>query len=466
MTHPRKWGSPKHSDLKRQVAKQPSGSEHKTKATPARHLALEVLAQIRKRDAYAQPLIDAQVRNADIPQEERDFAALLIQGVLACLGELDCIIDRAVTQGTRVRPKMRDAFRISVYELIFLHKESYCVVSQGVELARSIDPYAAGFANKTLRTITRFGADFPFGDPGSDLEALAHQEAFPLWLADRLVADLGWSQATEFMTASNLPAPLFVIELVQGTVHCVVPAELPVWLPRIEAGECIIADASVQEVVLRALPPALPVSPAGHVAAPTAPTGLPFLEVGSGRGTKTVLLQHNALRLHGQQMPLFALDLHAFKQDILQERIKAYRLETVTPLVGDATRLEGIVATGQLPRLFGAALIDAPCSGTGTLRRRPEIRWRLAPEKVTAMAAQGLAMLKEVACHIGPGGQVVYSTCSVLNEENEQVVEAFLASKEGDAFALEPEGQPFRPPLVPGSPDAHFAARLVRRQVP
>jgi 16S rRNA (cytosine967-C5)-methyltransferase len=343
-----------------------------------------------------------------------------------------------------------------------LHKEPHIAVDQGVELVRDFAPRATGFANKVLREITKLRQDFPFGDPSREIGALAHQLAFPLWLAERLVTDLGFDVAAGSMAASNTPAPVFIADLVCDATVTVVPSELPAWMERIEAGECIIADASSQKVATLATPPAsIAPSPASASVAPV----LPFLEVGSGRGTKTVLLQHNALRVHGVQPPLFALDLHAFKREILQERIRRYHLENVTAVVGDATRLDELIEQGKLPQTFSAALIDAPCSGTGTLRRHPEIRWRLAPEDVTAMAAQGLAMLKAVARHLAPGGFVLYSTCSVLCEENEQVVEAFLASEEGAGFRMDPiEGAPcLRSSLSPNSPDAHFAARLIRR---
>jgi 16S rRNA (cytosine967-C5)-methyltransferase len=422
-----------------------------SKVTPARLLALEVMRQIRERGAYAHKLIESQVRGAEMPPFERDFATLLILGVTATSGELDYLIDRALTHGI-VKPDVRDALRISVYELFFLRREVHVAVDQGVELVRSFAPHAAGFANKVLREITKTKGAFPFGDPVNDVEALAHQQAFPLWLARRLIADLGFESAAEFMAASNTRAPLFLADLSQGTTLEIAPSELSAWLPRIEAGELIVSDASAQQVA------ALAPSPS--------PGSSPFLEVGSGRGTKTVLLQHNALRASGRQPALFALDLHAFKQDILKERIRQYRLENVTPLVGDVTQLDEIIARGELPESFGGVLIDAPCSGTGTLRRHPEIRWRLTPEEVTAMAAQGLRMLRAVARHIEPGGFVVYSTCSVLCEENEQVVEAFFTCEDGESFALAPPSvvpNPFSSKLTPNSPDAHFAIKLTKR---
>jgi 16S rRNA (cytosine967-C5)-methyltransferase len=463
---------------------------HAKGATPARRLALEITRQVRERDAYAQPFIHARVRTAQLPQIERDFATRLILGVIADSGELDYLIDRALTRGT-VWPNVRDALRISAYEMFFLQKEARVAVSQGVELVRGVAPRASGFANKVLREIAKLRDDFPFGDPTVDPKALAHQHAFPQWLANRLIADLGFEVAATFMATSNLPAPIFVVDLVEGATVRIDPSDMSAWLSRVEAGECIITDASVQEIVTRAIEDAsvqeIVACATRDAKAPFSST--PFLEVGSGRGTKTVLLQRGFLRALGVQPLLFALDIHAFKQSILEKRVECYRLENVIPVTGDAIRLDELITASRLPAVFGAALIDAPCSGTGTLRRHPEIRWRLAPGDVTAMAKQGLAMLRAVARHIELGGFVLYSTCSVLREENEQVIEAFLSSEEGGAFALETSvtlpnplrmsladkaaiktseqesavPNPLRASLAPDSPDAHFAAKLRRR---
>jgi 16S rRNA (cytosine967-C5)-methyltransferase len=502
-------------------------------ATPARLLALDVTRQLRQRQAYAHDLVKKQVQPTEISDVERDFASLLIYGVAATSGELDILLHRALQGGSsgsdsgdgprcrRIKPKLLDALRISCYELFFLQKPAHIAVSQGVELMRSFAPYAVGFANKLLRETAKLREEFPFGDASSEPQAMAHQHGFPLWLAERLIDALGIQAAEQLMLASNQQAPLFLADLRDGSMVEAPPAELQVWLPRIEAGELIVADAAAQQVAALATPP-----PGGS-----------FLEVGSGRGTKTVLIQHAQRRALAQgcepdqgnesaqdceptQNPdatqYFALDLHPFKQEVLLRRAQQYQLRQLQPVTGDATALgkhrlnypapssgqsapaspgqtpplpqvgvafartglgqidsesgteafigaslDELINTAQLPEEFSAALIDAPCSGTGTLRRHPEIRWRLQPEDVTAMAEQGLAMLEAVAHCIEPGGFVVYSTCSVLSEENELLIERFLAGDAGQGF--EQAGEPFRSRLYPGSSDAHFAVKLVKR---
>ncbi|MDR3307694.1 MAG: hypothetical protein LBS58_02190 [Coriobacteriales bacterium] len=463
--------------------------------TPARSLALKVTRQVRERTAYAHNLIEAQVRNAPTPPEERAFAILLILGVVQSRGTLDTIIDRALANPHDIKADVRDALRVSAYELVFLGKGTHAAVDQGVELVRSIAPRAAGLANKVLRSIAADKNGFPWGDPAADAAALARLHAFPLWLATRLIASLGHEAAATFMAASNEQAPLYLARTKGGTKgdgSSVLPSvlripnsELPAYLPGIEAGEYLVVDASAQEVARIATPPAQGA----------------FLEVGSGRGTKTVLLQGNALRSHGHQVPLIALDQHAFKAQILLKRIAQYGLENVKPVTGDVLALDALIAQGVVPASLAGALIDAPCSGTGTLRRHPEIRWNLAAKDVTAMAHNGLAMLNAVAPHLAPGGFMVYATCSVLAEENEHVIEAFLKSAAGAAFWLQPlnagsegtaaspssrpqppsacskaaaasaartgssaaKGPYFKAVLEPGGPDAHFAAKLVRR---
>jgi len=296
-------------------------SRHKNRATPARLLALEVTTQIRLRDAFAHDLIESRVRRADMPQVERDFAALLILGVVATSGELDVLLDRSLLKGA-IEPRLRDALRISAYELFFLQKEAHTAVNQGVELVRSIAPYAVGFANRLLREAARLRDSFPFGDPTTDTQALAHQQAFPLWLVERLINDLGYEGARLFMEASNQQAPLFLADLQQGTTLEIAPAQLRDYLPHIEAGEMLVADASAQQVAQYATP---------------AKEGA-FLEVGSGRGTKTILLLYNAMRAHGAQWAkgmqgtqgtrpqFFALDRHAYKHEILKQRLARYGL--------------------------------------------------------------------------------------------------------------------------------------------
>ena len=449
-----------------------------SKASPARLAALAVCGDVRRRDAYAQDVIARRVAGSPMAREDRAFATRLALGVASSWGTLDEVLDRALDKPGDVQDDVRDALRIAAYEILFLDKTPHAAVDQGVELVRSVQPRAAGLANAVLRRVVALKREFPFGDPSRDVAALARLHAFPLWLAKRLIADLGPQAAVDLMRASNEPAPLFVAaNEAKATADEVraalaeagadvrpvsidgveVPGCLQVAEPRalqdgrvrrlFSQGKLLVSDAASQLVAASVLPAHMPAS---------------FLEIGSGRGTKTILLQSGALRAYGSQMELVALDNHAFKTDLLRERAEEYGVHVADAVTGDATML-GAVLGG---RRFDAVFIDAPCSGLGTLRRHPEIRWRLTEEHLGELAALGLSLLRSAAGHVARGGQLAYATCTVTHTENNAVVKRFLESPEGADFELAPiAGKAcVATRLAPGTPDAHFAVRFARKR--
>lgn len=189
-----------------------------------------------------------------------------------------------------------------------------------------------------------------------------------------------------------------------------------------------------------------------------------FLEVGSGRGTKTILLQSVAQRRFSSQMSLTALDSHEFKGDLLHKRADSYGVQVADTICADATDLTA--ALGD--RDFDAAFIDAPCSGLGTLRRHPEIRWRLTSDDIDSLAMLSVRMMEEVARFVRVGGMLTYATCTVTPEENEYAVKRFLESEIGARYRIVPcavnaESKLFcKTVLASGGCDAHFAAVLKR----
>ncbi len=440
-----------------------------SRLSPGRKLALKVTSQVRERQSFVQNAIESIVRGAKgISGSDKAFAELLGTGVVSTSGTLDEIIDRSLDPANLLEPNVRDAMRITAYELAFLGKQEHVAVDQGVELVRSVVPRAAGFGNMMLRRIARDVKGFPWGDPATDDEALARKMGFPYWMADMLIDSLGREEAAIFMDASNRPAPLFLaansikstpdevlfeLDRIGADATFVGPKDrgcILVGKPSIAVrsklladGRAIVSDASAQLAALVAIPE----------------KGGSFLEVGSGRGTKTVLLQSNSIKFNGEQSRIWCVDLHAFKNRVLERRLAQCGVERTTIMEGDATDLDSIA---ELPGGFRKALIDAPCSGIGTLRRHPEIRWRSTASDIDAMAQVGLAMLKSASRRIAPGGSMVFSTCTVTKEENSDVVDAFLASEEGRGWRLHADsGRPvIQNSLRPGGPDVHFIAQL------
>lgn len=392
-----------------------------SKATPARLLALKLTREVRERDAYLRELVASAREITKLPAEEFDFAQVLAFGVTMCRGTLDEAIDRSLSSPRDVKPKVRDALRISAYEMLFLHKPEHVVVDQGVELVRHVTPRAAGLANAVLRKMARDARDFPWGDVATDDAAWARSFGMPEWLAMHLAAEYGRDVATAIMEADLHSAPRYIRD------------------NPFDPGNPFACDLSAQRV-------------AGLV-----PLDGTILEIGAGRGTKTMLLESRAIETLGHTVPIHAVELHKYRTQLHAERMRQVGIEDVMSLTGNACALDAI--DGVLPH-YDAVLVDAPCSGTGTMRRHPEIRWRLTPADIDELATLQRALLDEAARHVAPGGTLVYATCSILGEENQQVVDDFLVKQSQGEWRVSEDSFATLPTL--GGPDGHFAAVLQR----
>lgn len=460
------------------------------KASPARLFALAVTQEVRLRDAFAHNVLEARINEYDynLSPEDRGFATTLVLGVVQTRGTLDEIINMALDNPEDIKPNVRDALRISTYELVFLDKSSHAAVDQGVELVRSVVPRAANLGNAVLRRIVKLADQFPFGDPDRDKAAFARQQAFPLWLAKILDEDLGEVASRSHMAASNDPAPLFIgvnaakVADDQEVIDVLKAAHSdvePVTVGGLEApgcyrvsnthvlndgrvrrllaqGKILVSDASAQSIANMVVQGAYACwdKRGKQTAAPS------VLEIGAGRATKTILLQSDSVRLAGGQMELTTVDNQAFKVKLLKKRVQEYGVEVKKALEGDATDLDAVVGDTRYDCVF----LDSPCTGLGTLRRHPEIRWRIRSKNIKESARLSLALLESAAAHVAVGGMVVYATCTVTKQENVGVLRAFLDSELGQKFRLLPinDRPAFASALTHGSPDAHFAARLVR----
>ena len=406
------------------------------KLTPARQAAVEIVAQVRERDAYARELIDSRRAGWEHAQEDFDYMQVLVFGTVMCRGSLDDLINRNLKSPKDIKDNVRDALRISAYELAYLHKPDHVVVDQGVEMVRFVAPRAAGLANAVLRKMAADAKGFPWGDKDSDHVALARYYGVQQWFCDALLMQYGIQRTEDMLSGFLTPAPTYTVD--------------NPYLP----GAKFTADLASQQV------------------ASMVPVDGTILEIGAGRGTKTMLMQRNAYVWYRQPAVIHALDIHSFKAELLRERMEEQHVPGVFTHVGDACDLGSVEG---LPSMFDAILIDAPCSGTGTLRRHPEIRWNLKKRDVSALAAIQLKMLKSAASHVACGGVIVYATCSILHRENQEVVASFLKSTEGKGFSVvecAPAFEEFEGSVTDvgffaslpsaNGPDGHFAAVLKR----
>lgn len=442
-----------------------------SKVSPARAKALEALLVIHERDAFAREVIDKVIDTSKLSEADRAFATRLVLGVVQMRGVLDLVLDKVMRSPDDVKSDVRIALRISVYEIIYLQKSPHAAVDQGVELVRSIAPKAAGLANAVLRKVVRAKASFPFGNPKSNIEAYSNLHGFPVWLTRRVLKDIGAERLHDFLVASNEPAPLFIavnsikatdeeiVGLFEGVGSKPVPGVVNGKLipgcyyvddPRslndgrvkraLNQGKILVSDAASQAV-------------AEVVASFKADS---LLEIGAGRGTKTILLQSNAFRKYGRQVNRFVtVDNLEFKTKLIQERAELYGCDVSRSITADARDLSEELND----ELFDVVFIDAPCTGLGTLRRHPEIRWRIKPESIVQHAELNAQLLKSASSSVRRGGILVYATCTITSEENEDVIKGFCSSECGND--LEHIGT-FRTYLAPHGCDAHFCSVLKR----
>ena len=159
-------------------------------SSPARRVAREVVTRVRERSAYAHEFMDSALRTATLSPADAALATRLAYGTLQAEGTLIEAIERYLG-GKRVEPRISDALRVSAYEILFLRSEKRAAVHQGVELVREVRKQAAGLANAVLRRLAEDAPSFPWGDPQTDVKALARLHAHPQWLADMWIAELG-----------------------------------------------------------------------------------------------------------------------------------------------------------------------------------------------------------------------------------------------------------------------------------
>jgi 16S rRNA (cytosine967-C5)-methyltransferase len=407
---------------------------------PARVAALRVLQAVgADRSDLASAIAIARTHLTD----ERDRALLveLATGTLRWLGAIDHLIAHFARRPlARLDPEVRDILRLGIYQLLHLDRvPASAAVDDAVEMTRKAGKgSAAGFVNAVLRHVSRARAALPLperpeldadgvpADRDAALDYLSTALSHPRWLVARWMDAHGFEAAEGWARFNNDAAPLTLRANTLRTsraaleealraqgVECrptmvapdglVVTQGNPLHTPLAEGGLFVLQDEASQAVASLSLASQgervldTCASPGGKSAAIAAAVGTEGLVVaGDVRGRRIDLLRQTLTRVGASRAVPVQIDLHA-------------------PL--------------PFVPVFDCVFVDAPCSGLGTIRRDPEIRWRRAPAELTPLAAAQLRMLRHAAPAVRPGGRLVYATCSSEPEENEEVVTAFLSSE-------------------------------------
>ncbi len=413
----------------------------------ARSLALDILAGARRRGGSTEEgLAAALARHPGLSAPERALLVELVLGVTRWEGRLDYVLSHLSDRGlNKLHPLVLEILRLGAYQLLFLDRvPARAALSEAGGLARTrgLPPALVGFINAVLRRLDSQGPP-PLPEREADpVLYLSLACSHPPWLVQRWLGRGGFDAAQARLEANNQIPPL----VIRVNTLKIDAAALTAILARegIEASPCRFSPKGLNIPGVKTDPLNLESYRQGlwlfqDEAAQLATyllgakPGQRLLELGAGRGGKTTHLAE----MLGNRGCLLAVDNHRGRLKELKGNLKRWGATAAHPLWADGTR--------PLPIKRGtvdAALVDAPCSALGIIRRHPEIKNRLCEADLATFPPRQLALLEQAAATLKPGGRLLYLTCTTEPEENEAVVARFLAEH--------PEFHPApRPDLLP-----------------
>jgi 16S rRNA (cytosine967-C5)-methyltransferase len=400
----------------------------------ARVVALDALVRVED-GAYAHVVVPAMLGQSHLSDRDRAFATDLVYGTVRSQRRLDDLLGHVVKRPLhRLDPPVRAALRLGAYQLLH-DTPPHAAVASTVDAVGARSPRARGFVNANLRALTRL--PHPWPEPTSEAVALS----YPDWLVARLTDELGADDALGALTAMNEPAAVTLRPDPRHVTASALAEELRAAGADVEPGRLVpdallvrgVGDpgrlaavrdgrATPQDQGSQAVVAALAPAPGERVA-----------DLAAAPGGKATAI---AERVGGDGV-VVALDVDAGRVRMIDGARHRIGLAHLLPVVGDGRTPPLVDAT------FDRVLLDAPCSGVGVLRRRPDARWRLQPETIDELAALQRELLAAAAPLVRPGGVLVYSVCTLTDAETLGIDEWAATALTGFT-PLPPPGAPWR----------------------
>ncbi|MGH9774595.1 MAG: 16S rRNA (cytosine(967)-C(5))-methyltransferase RsmB [Candidatus Acidiferrales bacterium] len=389
-------------------------------ASPARKIAFEILERVETANAFAANLLQARLTDK-MKRADAALATELVLGVIRQRRLLDFLLARHITKSqSKLDTAVRIALRMGIYQLRFCERiPARAAVDESVELVKQAKKSSAtSLVNAVLRRAAGEGkqpAEKFLPQNISRAERLGILHSHPTWLVERWLARFGESRTRALLEANNRAASAAIAnhaperrKEIEASLSKVgahfAPGHLLRGALRIQGGNAARSEAfrkgwiSLQDEASQAIPLLLSVRPGNSV-----------LDLCAAPGGKTAALA-------GAGRLVVACDIRLHRLRAMRRQMARLNLGGIHLLACDATKPLPIA------RKFDRILVDAPCTGTGTLAGNPEIRWRLRLEDLAELREKQSAILSSALAHLAPGGRLIYSTCSLEPEENEQVV--------------------------------------------
>ncbi|WP_456432177.1 16S rRNA (cytosine(967)-C(5))-methyltransferase RsmB [Thermosulfuriphilus sp.] len=397
----------------------------------ARQLALKVLVRFEKTTVPLDDLLSNALKKAPgLEGRDRNLVMELVYGTVRYRASLDWLID---TYSQKPRHRLETsvvcALRLGIYQVLYTRIPDRAAVNETVNLLKDRPSYVSGFVNAILRRICREKDQLPWPKKDRDLSIyLAVRYSYPPFLVRRWLNLLGTEETEALLAASNKIPPL---SLRTNTLR-LSRQQLATFLKK-EAEEVKLCDYAPEGLILRR--PRRPVTDltgfkqgwfqvqdeasqlVGHLLFPR--PGEKILDACAGVGGKTTHLAQ-LMKNMGQ---IQGVDIDQRRLRLLKENLHRLGISNVTIINQDVTQsLKELKAA-----IYDRILVDAPCTGTGVIRRHPDIKWRRSPEDLEIMPQRQRRLLEAVAPLLKPGGCLVYAVCSLEPEEGEELIESFLA---------------------------------------
>lgn len=442
-----------------------------------RETALEILNRVLSDKSYVNPLLKQVLDQSDLIKSDKALLTEIVYGTLRNLKSLDWIISQFSSRNIKDIPlELINALRIGAYQIIYLDKvPDHAACNETVELVKKlINQKIANFANGVLRNLCRNKEEITWPErEDNPVKYLSVVFSHPEWLVRMWVDDFGFDETERLLKADNLRP---VINLRVNTLKVEVDDFLKLLKKdKIDAKkgkyteEIVVIEEGIEIAKIPGFDEGLFIVQdessclAGIAVAPD--TDDSVIDACAAPGGKTTHLS----QLMKNQGKITAIDISKERLRLVEDNCRRLGIENVTLVEADSSLLDG-----AMNEPVDKILIDAPCSGLGTLKKRPDLRWQKSEKSITEMAGLQLKMLNSLSKLVKPGGVLVYSVCTISKPETAGVIEKFLA--QNDSFkpdALEdqlPVG--LRKDIQHGTiqllphihlTDGMFIARLVRK---
>lgn len=392
-----------------------------------RGISVKILNRIIQTDAYLDKLIDTEMQNSDLSGKDKALLFEIVHGVIRWMLRLDWILSQFYKGNfLKLNPDVQNALRVALYQILFLDKiPEYAAINESVEFVKKNQgKKAADLTNAVLRNILRNKENISFPDKKTDLISfLSSYYSHPIWLVKRWLKQFDEKFVTELLESNNKKSKLHLrVNRLKSSIPEVAEIFTDTDISYTKSryfDEFVeltnvsnIADLeyfkkgyfNIQDTATAFSVKLLDVKPDDRV-----------LDMCSAPGGKTSFL---AAEMENQG-EITAVDLHKSRIDLLETNLERLGVKNVITFAGDILKFKD-------EKKFDKILADVPCSGSGTISKKPDIKWKRSINDFYEMPKLQFKILEKSASLLKKGGELVYSTCSIDKEENYGIIEKFL----------------------------------------